>query len=205
MAADHIRGQRMLSGQLLAGKRTNMGQKYVAYNSQGTIVTFYDSIDSPPPAGATILPITDAEWKTCSSQVGWTIVSGALTAPNAAFQLTTAQNLQLGILLTAYGAAIHNDVTFTTAGGITKTFQADKSSQDLLMQAVQGYTITGATPSGFYWISTDNTQVPFTLSDLTNLYTVMLSQGWTAFQHYQTQKAAVKAATTIAAVQAVVW
>ena len=86
-----------------------------------------------------------------------------------------------------------------------KTFQADTDSQIVLIKAQQGYAIVGAVPDGFYWVASDNTQVPFTLEDLKGLYAAMLAQGWTAFQRLQTQKAAVRAAKTLAAVNAVVW
>ena len=72
-------------------------------------------------------------------------------------------------------------------------------------QATQGYQIAGATPDGFYWKASDNTQVPFTLADLQGLYQAILAQGWAAFQKRTTLKAQISAATTVAAVQAVNW
>ncbi|WP_407945730.1 DUF4376 domain-containing protein [Paraburkholderia elongata] len=59
--------------------------------------------------------------------------------------------------------------------------------------------------AGFYWKSSDNTEVPFALADLKGLYAAMLAQGWAAFQKLQTFKAQVSTATTVIAVQAVVW
>lgn len=123
----------------------------------------------------------------------------------AAYGLSGVQAQQCAVLQAAYASAVQQPVSFTTAGGVTKTFAADDASQTVLMQALQGYSTTGAVPSGFYWVSTDNTPVPFTLADLKGLYGVMLAQGWTWFQHLQTQKAAVRAATTVAAVQSITW
>ncbi|WP_326489860.1 DUF4376 domain-containing protein [Paraburkholderia sp. HP33-1] len=62
-----------------------------------------------------------------------------------------------------------------------------------------------STPAGFYWKAADNTLVPFTLPDLQGLYTTILAQGWVAFQKRTTLKEEIAAATTIAAVQAIVW
>lgn len=59
-----------------------MGQKIAAYDAQGNIVAFYDSEDSPVPAGVTnTLAITDAQWQACMSTPGYTVKNGVLVAP----------------------------------------------------------------------------------------------------------------------------
>ncbi|MBB5462864.1 DUF4376 domain-containing protein [Paraburkholderia sp. Cpub6] len=138
---------------------------------------------------------------------------GAIDATDARYQafvnpastLTGAQAAQNAVIDSTYASAVQQSVTFKTAAGVTETFQADADSQTILMQATQGYQIAGATPSGFYWKSADNTQVAFTLADLQGLYTAILAQGWTAFQKRTTLKTQISAATTVAAVQAVNW
>jgi Phage tail assembly chaperone protein len=40
-----------------------MGQKFAAYNAQGAVVAFYDSVDSPPPEGVTVTEISDDDWQ----------------------------------------------------------------------------------------------------------------------------------------------
>ncbi|MBB3213413.1 hypothetical protein FHW67_002705 [Herbaspirillum sp. Sphag1AN] len=144
-------------------------------------------------------------WVECDStvQVGDIYDGTNFSAPTVT--LAAAQSSQIGIIVAAYQSAISTPVSFTTAGGVTKTFQADSNSQDLLVTAVAGYNAQKAVPTGFYWKSADNTQVPFTLADLNGLSAAMLAQGWTAFQHLTTLKAQVAAATTVAAVQAIVW
>ncbi|MFM0427569.1 phage tail assembly chaperone [Paraburkholderia aspalathi] len=39
-----------------------MGKKLAAYNDQGAIVAFYDTIDSPAPEGVTVAEITLEQW-----------------------------------------------------------------------------------------------------------------------------------------------
>ena len=40
-----------------------MGQKYAAYDSgNGNLLGFYDSIDSPVPAGLSAIEITESAW-----------------------------------------------------------------------------------------------------------------------------------------------
>lgn len=58
-----------------------MGQKYAAYNTQGAIIAFYDSVDSPVPDGAQVIEITDTEWQACLTSQAYTVSNGKLTAP----------------------------------------------------------------------------------------------------------------------------
>ncbi|KVN30690.1 hypothetical protein WJ63_07870 [Burkholderia pyrrocinia] len=119
--------------------------------------------------------------------------------------LSQAQASQKSAIDLAYANAIAQPVSFKTAGGVVGTFDADKESQAAVMQAAQGYALAGAVPAGFYWVSHENAQVPFVLTDLDGLYQAMLAQGWAAMQKRQNLKAEIGAAETVAAVQAVVW
>ncbi len=115
------------------------------------------------------------------------------------------QTAQIQILSASYQAAVTAQVSFTTAAGVTKTFQADSGSVANLQASIAGCQKAGATPTGFYWVTADNTQVPMTYADLLGLAEVIFNQGASAFQKLQTLKAQVNAATTIPAVQAIVW
>ncbi len=137
-----------------------------------------------------------------------------LGAQPTATQLTNAENValmqqaqtsQIQLLSSAYQNAIATPVSYTSKGGVTKTYQADPNSVSNLQASLAALTPAGATPTGFYWVASDNTQVPFTLADLQGLAAAIMNQGWTAFQHLQTQKNAVMAATTVSAVQSIVW
>lgn len=71
-----------------------MSQKFAAYDAKGTITGFYDDVDSPAHASATVIEITDAEWLTCLSTPGYTVQNGVLVAPvppTAAEQLASTQ------------------------------------------------------------------------------------------------------------------
>lgn len=125
----------------------------------------------------------------------------ALRAPT----LAQAQQTQLTTLYGAYQNAVQQDVSYTSAGLVTKLFQADFGSQDTLSKMIAAYQKTGLVPAGFYWVSSDNTRVPFTFADMQGLAAAMAAQGWTAFQLLQARKTSVMAATTVAQVQAVVW
>ena len=165
-------------------------------DAQGAL-HYLSSTDFTKAAGSG-LPLPAPDWAAITDDEAAAIQNPPLTVGQAQAQ-------QIALLEAAYSSAITQPVTFTTAAGVKKTFQADTDSQIVLIKAQQGYAIVVAVPDGFYWVASDNTQVPFTLEDLKGLYAAMLAQGWTAFQRLQTQKAAVRAAKTLAAVNAVVW
>jgi hypothetical protein len=126
-------------------------------------------------------------------------------APTAAQLLAQARSAQIATLYTAYQQAIQRPVSYTSKGGVTKTYQADSGSVSNLQNMLLAFGATQTAPSGFYWVSLDNTQVPFTYADMQGLAQTLGTQGAAAFQHLQTQKAAILAATTVSDVQAVIW
>lgn len=177
-------------------------QYYVLCNASGAITGSGVTADGTLPAGA--IECTADQFSNLSL---YEVQNGAVVlVPNAAaLQLSAAQAQQRALIDAAYANAVQQNVTYKTVAGTTETFEADTASQTLVMQATQGYAIAGATPAGFYWVAADNAQVPFTLADLQGLYQAILAQGWTAFQKRQTLKAQIDAATTVEAVQAIVW
>lgn len=124
---------------------------------------------------------------------------------NVAADTADAQTTQTALMEQAYATAVSQNVSFTNAGGVTKTFQADSDSQDILNKTLNVCKNQGSVPSGFWWKSSDNTHVSFTLADLVGLSSAMFEQGWTAFQTLDARKASIMAATTRAQVQAVSW
>lgn len=162
----------------------------------------------PAPSTAKTLLVTASEWANQSG--AWWVVNDALTqtnpnSPTAAQVLAQTQAAQIVTLTQAYGAAIQQPVSYTSKGGVTKTYQADPQSVANLTSMLLAFQAAGVTPTGFYWLSLDNTQVPFTYADLQGLAAAFGEQGAAAFQHLQTKKEAVRAASTVAAVEAVTW
>jgi hypothetical protein len=137
---------------------------------------------------------------------GKTVVADANGFPVAYVpSLQALQAAQIGQLAAGYAAAIAQPVNFTTAAGVTKTFQADQASIQNLSSMLAAFTPAGAVPSGFYWVAADNTKVPFTLVDMQGLAAALGSQGWDAFQRLQQRKAAVLAASSAPSIAAVIW
>ncbi len=128
-----------------------------------------------------------------------------IPAPTSAELLVFAQVKKLPELFAAYLAAIYASISFTTAAGTAQVFQANRAALGNLHDMLAAYAPTGAVPSGFYWVALDNTQVPFTLADLQGLAGAIGARGWIEFQHMQSLKAIVRAATTVAEMEAVSW
>ena len=161
-----------------------------------------------PPSTAKTIAVTPDEWANQSGE--WWVVNGALTqtnpkAPTPAQLLAQAQAAQIAALKQAYQNAIAQPVSYTSKGGVTKTYQADPQSIANLQAMLLAFQAAGATPSGFYWVAADNTQVPFTYADLQGLAAAIGAQGAAAFQHLQTLKAEVLAATTVSVLPSVTW
>lgn len=125
--------------------------------------------------------------------------------PPPALTLAQVQAAQIGLITASYAKAIDQPVSYTSVAGVTKTYQTNTQSISNLSAMTLAYAKAAATPSGFYWVSTDNTNVPFSFADLQQLAAVMGSQGWAAFQNLKTKKDAVTGATTVSAVQLIVW
>ncbi len=96
-----------------------------------------------------------------------------------------------------YARAISADIDYNGA-----SFQADAPSRVKLLEVLSTLT---AVPTGFYWVTADNAQVPFTITDLTALAGAMMERGWGAFAKLQALKATVRAAEDVSAIEAVAW
>lgn len=121
----------------------------------------------------------------------------ALSASQLLAQAKADNNIQL---TAAYAAAIQADVSYMGA-----TFQADTDSVTKLIQVLAAMTPVGATPTGFYWVDTANNRVAMTLAQVQGLAQAIMGQGWAAFQNLQNKKASVGSATSVSAVQAIVF
>jgi hypothetical protein len=114
--------------------------------------------------------------------------------------LAPLQQAQIQTLATSYQAALQVPITY-----MGTTFEADASSQIVVAHSMMVYAVEGATPPGFYFVDSNNNQVPMTLAQLQGLGSAIAASYWSVFQKWTTLKAQVMAATTLAEVQAVVW
>jgi len=118
------------------------------------------------------------------------------SAAIAAIELNQAQFKQIAAIEAAYTAA--NEAPITYAG---HTFQADAASVALMAQ------VASALPAGasIGWYDIDNIEVPLTDVQFAELRRAILTRGQPLFAKKQTLKDAIRAATTVAEVEAVTW
>ena len=186
-----------------------MGQKYASYNASGAVIAYYDSIDSPPPATASVLAITDAQWQAAlACQYPPVLVqNGALVIPTGP-TLAQAQATQVALLRGGYATANAVNISFTDAAGVTDTYQCDPASIQALQNCLSGFRAAAAVPTapvGFYWRSATNNNNPFTYGDLEKLAQAITTRNFAYYNQLQTLIAKVKAAKKVSAAQAVVW
>lgn len=110
--------------------------------------------------------------------------------------INDVRNEKIAILTNAYNTAIQVPVAY-----MSTTFQADEASQTVLTKVL----VAGSVPSGFAWLDVNNMPVNMTYAQLQGLAVAMLAQGQAAFVKLQTLKSQVRAATTVAKAQAIVW
>jgi len=123
--------------------------------------------------------------------MGWGYAGDVFTAP--ARVLSEVVAAKIAQLTKAYHAAIQQPVAY-----MGTTFQANTASQDMIAKSLA----PDAVPGGFAWLDAENSSVPMTMAQLRGLAGAMLAQGWAAFQELQERKATVRAATTIAQIDA---
>ncbi|MCA8013297.1 DUF4376 domain-containing protein [Burkholderia vietnamiensis] len=182
-----------------------MGQKFAAFDTQGNITAFYDSIDSPTPAGASnVIAITDSQWQTCISQPGqWHVVSGALAQvppPSAAQLLASAQTLQNATLNAACAAAITSGFSSSALGSAYNypSTLTDQANQNTLAQCASGGMLWCAT--GGAWSFKQHTQAQ--VQAVVASFSAWLNKCQQQLVAFTSQ---VGAATTVSAVESIAW
>lgn len=146
---------------------------------------------------------TNTGWHAVNSKAD--LLPGETYSETQPIILTQIQAAQIDTLVAAYQTAIQQPVTFTTAGGITASFPADRDSRGDLQEALAIFGQGNSLPAGFHLVAVDGTQVPFTYKDLQGLAQVMWGQKWGAIQHLQDRKGKVNSAKNPADVNAVGW
>ncbi|WP_316154694.1 hypothetical protein [Cupriavidus sp. BIC8F] len=189
-----------------------MGQKHAGYDAQGNIVAYYDSVDSPVPQGVNAIELTDAEWLACISTPGYKVQDGDLVEPlppTAAQLVAAAKAAQIVSVTEACGAAIVAGFQ-SSALGAMRTYPSSLIDQQNLSASVLASLLPGLA-SG--WVT------PFWCADAAGLWSYadhtaaqiqQVGQDGKAAIVGAIQKkaelvAAIEAAVTIAAVQAITW
>ncbi len=153
--------------------------------------------DSDPVLPSNEIACTQAQAQTPAA---WTVVNGSLVQ-----SLTYAKATQSALIKQGFANANAANISFTTAAGVTDTYQCDPKSLQAIQTYLSGFQAAGAVPSGFYWRSATNQNNAFTYADLEKLSQAIAARGFANYNQLQTLIAKVKAAKKVSAVQAVVW
>ena len=119
--------------------------------------------------------------------------------------LTAAQATQSTLITAGCAKADATPISFTDSAGITDTYQTDPDSMTHINNALAAFRASGVVPSGFYWRSATNANNPFTYADLVNLASAIGVRAFANFAQKQSLKAQIVKATSVSAVQEVVW
>ncbi|WP_244135841.1 hypothetical protein [Burkholderia vietnamiensis] len=182
-----------------------MGQKFAAFDAQGNITAFYDSVDSPVPAGAVnTIEITQEQWQTCIEEPGqWHIASGALAQvppPTDAQLLATAQAMRNAILTAACAASIVSGFSSSALGSAYSYPSAptDQANQTTLAQCASGGMLWCA--AGGVWSFKQHTQAQ--VQAVVSSFSAWLNK---CQQQLVALTSQVSAATTVSAVESIAW
>ena len=155
------------------------------------------------PTGTATLAVTSAEWANQSG--AWYVVNGALTQtnPNA---LPQAQARQIALLQSAFQKAEQSPVSLTLASGVTASFGLTPHDWTKIVGLYSKYVAKGAAlPSGYQIPDVKGVLQSVTVTDIENLFDAGETQMTGAIAKLSSLVGQVEAATTVSAVQAIVW
>ena len=156
-----------------------------------------------PPSGTATLAVTSEEWANQSGQ--WYVVNGALTQtnPNA---LPQAQARQIALLQSAFQKAEQAPVSITLVSGVTPSFGMTPHDWVKIVGLYSKYVAKGvALPSGYSIPDVNGVLQSVTVTDIENLFDAGETQMTGAIAKFSSLVGQVEAATTVSAVQAIVY
>lgn len=169
---------------------------------------FYFASDLNAPADA--FPIPDADHSSAVNlPAGATYnfaapVAGAstgvllVTLPPNSFLVSQAQAVQSAQIVASYTSAMESPIAY-----LGTTFQADPISLATLNDAIAASG--GMVPSGFAWFDINNTPVPMTFAQMQGLANIIFLRAQPLFVRKKTLQSQISSATSVSAVQAIVW
>lgn len=128
--------------------------------------------------------------------IGWTYDGAAFAPPVKSLEEVRAERLTL--MDDTYETLEHEPIAY-----MGTVFQADDYSQDLIAKTL--VALGGATPADLGWWDATNTRVLMTNAQLQGLGQAIFARNQPLYLNKQARKAAIRAATTVAEIEAVIW
>lgn len=129
----------------------------------------------------------------------------ALSTALSGAQLAAAKTAQMETLVSAYSAARYGTPVTVTSGSTTLSFPADQATQMNVSGYLVAYASPNTPPASMPLADVNGVAQSVTYAELQQMAKAIADQSVSAFNQLQTLQAQVAAATTISAVQAVVW
>jgi hypothetical protein len=149
---------------------------------------------------------TNNGWRSINGESD--ILSGetySATIPVLVPTLLQAQTAQIAVLTSSYQTAITAPVSFTTAAGTTAMFNQNDAAQTNLTKAMLESEKSGVWALNL-WQDVNGTPItPFAYVDLQGLAAAMGAADLPSYNELLTLVGQVMAASTVEAVQAIVW
>ena len=176
-----------------------------AWTTTGQITGTGVTPDGTLPKGAIVC--TEDQAKNASQYV----VDNSTTPPTvvnapSAILLAQAQSSQIALLQSAFEQAEQAPVSLTLASGVTTSFGMTPHDWTKIVGLYSKYVAKGiALPSGYQIPDANGTLQAVTVTDIENLFNDGETQMTGAITKLASLVDQVKAATTVSAVQAIVW
>lgn len=177
-----------------------MGQKYAAFDAQADLVVFYDSSDSPVPAGISAIAITDEQWQVCLATPGYAIANNALVPPTSAQLLASARTMKIAVLASACTSAITSGFSSSALGSAHNypSMITDQTNQGTVASNPTGGLLWCETGSSWAFIQHTQAQAQTVVGNFATYLNSCQSR-------LVSLTGQVNAAATVAAVQAIGW
>lgn len=186
-------------------------QKYAAFDAQGIICAYYDSVDSPVPNDVSnVLPITHSEWMTCITRQGCMVIDGKLVVPadpTEAELLADARRQRVAVMASACQAVIVSGFASSALGDLHVYPSQDTDQRNLQSAALAAMV----SPSDWMipvWCSDGRGKwdlVPHTSAQVQAVNADWVSLRVAAQQKYSQRITLINAAASIAEVEGIAW
>ena len=176
-----------------------------AWRTTGQITGTGSTPDGTIPQGAIVC--TEAQAKNSSQYVVDTSTTPptVVGAPSGVL-LAQAQSSQIALLQSAFQKAEQAPVSLTLASGVTTSFGMTPHDWTKIVGLFAKYVAKGvAVPSGYQIPDANGTLQAVTVTDIENLFNAGETQMAGAIAKLASLVGEVQAATTVSAVQAIVW
>ena len=167
----------------------------IEFNAAGEGIGLHVYQEEPASYPTNELPCTEAQAQT---PMLWNNVNGVLTE-----SLSAIQSAQIALVTKGYEAAIAAPVTYKTAAGVTAMFSTDAKAVSYL----QGVIAAGSAAwTANLWLSNAGAVItPFSFADVQGLAAAIEAVDTPEYQELLKLIGEIDAATTVSAVQSIIW